>query len=99
MPGKKDKGEADIVAAGKTDDDNGEYKSKENLKIKEILKKLLIEEKGIDEKYKAKINTEMNEKVDECAKLYDEETTIGDYFTKMASRHVYSNNELNVILQ
>lgn len=39
MPAKKEKGEVEKVPAGKAEEENGEFKTKENLKIKEALKK------------------------------------------------------------
>lgn len=52
MAKKKEKGDSEPQDAGNPNDQDTEYKTKENMKIKELLKKKLAEYKAIDEKFK-----------------------------------------------
>lgn len=93
MPGKKDK--SDAAQQPLTQDDAGEYKTRENLKIKELLKKQLTELKVIDEKFKSKINQEMSVKVDSVAVFINDDETQADFFTRLARKALFTNEELN----
>lgn len=52
MAKKKEKGDSEPQDASNANDQDTEYKTKENMKIKELLKKKLAEYKAIDEKFK-----------------------------------------------
>lgn len=52
MGKKAQKGDADEPHPGVAPGGDEEYKTRENMKLKEYLKKKLSEEKGVDEKFK-----------------------------------------------